>query len=320
MNRTKQRLDAADSGTPRNYIMSTSVVESTGKRGSLFWVVGLLPVGGLIWSYWPTLAELWQFWQNNQDYSVGQLVPLVAVYLVWADRKKLKEVPSRVCWWGLFGLAAAQAVRFAGLYYDYVSLERYSLVLTVASLCWLLFGPSVLRRCGWVFLFLLLMVPLPGRVHNAVTLPLQGFATRAAAFILELLGYWVVRKGHVLQVNESTQAAVAEACSGLRMLTAFIFVSAVLAFLVKRPRWQKGVVVLSSIPIAILANAVRLIVTVVLFDSVNSELADKFFHDFAGVVMMPMAILIVMAELWLLRWLASGFRPRQVATATTPPS
>jgi exosortase len=298
--------------------MSTSAIASADKHRLLPSVAGLLLLGGLIWSYWPTLVELWQFWQRNQDYSVGQLVPLVAAYLIWADRKNLKRLPTRVCWWGLIGLMVAQAARFVGLYYDYVSLERYSFVLTVASLCWLLFGPSVLRRCGWVFLFLLLVAPLPGRIHNAVTLPLQGFATRAAAFTLEVLGYWVVREGNVLHVNEHTQAAVAEACNGLRMLTAFVFVSAVLAFLVKRAGWQKGIVVLSSIPVAILANSVRLIVTVVVFDSVNSELADKFFHDFAGLAMMPLAILLVMAELWLLRWIAGGVERKQAATLAAP--
>jgi exosortase len=295
-------------------IVSLSAAIPVRKHGLPIWITGLLLPVTLIWSYWPTLAELWGFWQRNQDYSVGGLVPLAAAYLVWSDRKSLKELPARVCLWGLLGIGVAQVVRFVGLYYDYVSLERYSFVLTLASLCWLLFGSATLRRCGWVALLLLLMVPLPGRVHNAVTLPLQGFATRSAAFVLELFGYWVSIRGNVLDVNGQTPTAVAEACNGLRMLTAFVFVSAVLAFLVRRPGWQKGVVIFSSIPIAIVANTVRLVATVILFDSADSELADRFFHDFAGVVMMPIAIVLVLAELRLLKWCTADGREEAQST------
>jgi len=303
--------------------MSTVTITRSWSRDTAVWVSWLLIPAGLIWSYWSTLVELFAFWQTNQDYSVGQLVPLVAGYLIWADRKRLRALPVRVCWWGLTGLVFAQAVRFAGLYYDYVSFERYSFVLTLGSLCWLLFGSAVVRRCGWVLVFLFLMLPLPGRVHTAVTLPLQGFATRSATFVLDMLGYWVVREGNVLQVNENTRAAVAEACNGLRMLSAFVFVAAVLAFLVKRPAWQRAVVVASAIPIAVFANTARLVVTVILCESVDSGLADRFFHDFAGVAMMPVAIALVIGELWLLRWLADGARttrePLAKASAAAAP-
>lgn len=285
--------------------MSVRPIASVPRPVTLHWLVGPLLLAGLAWSYWPTLLDLWRFWQSNADYSVGQLVPLVALYLVWSNRKSLRETPVRFCWWGLLALASAQAVRFAGLYYDYASLERYSLVFTIWSLCWVVLGWPFVQRQRWVLVFLLLAVPLPGRLHNAVTLPLQNFATRSAAFSLELLGFWVQRDGNVLQVNEQTQVAVAEACNGLRMLTAFIFVSATLAIVVSRPGWQKVVVVASSIPVAIAANTLRLIVTVILAHVFNSEVADTFFHDFAGVTMMPVAILILLGELAFLRWLAS---------------
>ncbi len=259
----------------------------------------LLP-SALLWSYWPTIVLLWQDWQSDDNYSVGQLVPLAAAYLLWSDRRALAACTIRVCWWGVALILVAQAARAFGLLVVFESAERYSLVLTVAGVVLLAGGRSVFARVAWILVFLLLMVPLPGLVHNAVSGPLQTQATAGAAFLLELLGVVVVREGHVLLLEDSVPLAVAEACSGLRMLTAFVVVGSVLAYLIERPRWQKIVLLLSTVPIAIACNLVRLVITAILFLRLSSETAERFFHDFAGWTMMPMAIGFMFLELWLM--------------------
>ncbi len=256
-----------------------------------------------VWSYWPVLSDLWDFWRHNADYSVGQLVPFVAVWMIWSYRHELRKLPVRTCWWGLLVLLISQALRLAGLYYMYGSVERYSIVLTIAGVVLLVWGHQVARQLVWVFLFLLLMIPLPGRVHDQVAVPLQSFASASAVFCLETAGYLVARHGNVLELSDRTSVAVAEACSGLRMLTAFTVVAATLAFMVRRPAWQKAVIVLSSIPVAILANTLRLVATVLLHEWIGGEVANRFFHDFAGLTMMPLAVVILVIELRLLRWI-----------------
>lgn len=260
----------------------------------------------LAWSYWPTLRDLFAFWQENSDYSSGQFVPLLVLYVVWSRRAALKQLPLRTCWAALGLLAAAQAVRFYGIYDFYGSLERYSLILTVIALVWLLLGTRFVLQFGWPLLFLFLTVPLPNRIHNSLSLPLQDFATRSAVFGLETIGHLVVREGNVLRMSENNVVAVAEACSGLRMLNAFVVVCVALAFVVRRPLWQKSIVVLSSIPVAVASNTIRLVATVLLFEYVGGEFAQKFFHDFAGITMMPLAIVIAVAELKLLGWLTGN--------------
>lgn len=286
--------------------MESKFTHKTLEHTTIKWLTTVLLAGAFIWSYWPTLTELWEFWRHNPDYSVGRLVPLVAIYLIWTDRNALRTLPMRVCWWGLAVILSAQAIRFFGLFFYYGSLERYSMVLTVAGIVLLIFGYSITRRLVYVLVFLLLTVPLPDRVHNSVSLPLQSFAASSAVVGLEMLGYVVDRQGNVLTLGEDTSVAVAEACSGLRMLTAFVMVAATLAFLVRRPRWQKTILVISSIPVAIIANTLRLIVTVVLYEKAGSEVAERFFHDFAGLSMMPFAIMILVGELWLLKRIAQA--------------
>ncbi len=261
-------------------------------------IAGVLAV--LLWSYWGTLTQLAGDWRSDDNYSVGALVPVAALYLLWQDRRRLARCRIAPSWWGLAVLLVAQAVRAAGLLMLYESLERYAFVLTIWGLVLLIGGRAVFRKTFWILVFLLLMVPLPGAVHDRISPPLQRVATVMAVMTLEMLGVVVTREGNTMLLNDRVPVAVAEACSGLRMLTAFVVVSAVFAYVVERPRWQKVTLILSSIPVAIFCNLVRLVVTALLFLSFSSDVAERFFHDFAGLTMMPMAILILVGELWLL--------------------
>lgn len=264
------------------------------------WGISLLLLAALVICYWPVVVSLFRDWQGDDNYSVGQLVPLAALYLLWNDRKNLARCVVRPCWLGLVVILAAQAIRLYGLVFLFESAERYSLVLSIVGLTLLVGGWQVFRQVCWILLFLFLMVPLPGRIHNMISGPLQGLATTLAVATLEMLGVTVAREGHTILLNDQVSLAVAEACSGLRMLAAFIVVGFVLAYIVKRPRWQKATLVLSSIPVAIICNQARLVVTALLFLVVSSKAGERFFHDFAGLAMMPMAVLMLVAELWIL--------------------
>lgn len=258
----------------------------------------LLLVTMTIWSYWPTIRVLMKEWQTDDDYSAGQLVPLVALVFLWVERKKLKKCELKPFWIGGIALILlALSARTFGLLFMYESAERYSFVLTIAGLVLMVAGWHVFRCVSWILLFLFLMVPFPGQVHNIISGPLRTMASTGSVFILEVF-IKVGRQGNVLTLNDDTTVGVAEACSGLRMLTAFIIVAAFIAYMVKRPRWQKAVVLVSSVPVAIICNIIRIVVTAVLMLLVNAEVADKFFHDFAGIVMMPVAVLLMFGELW----------------------
>jgi exosortase len=252
-----------------------------------------------VWSYWAMLTDLLKAWQRNDDYSAGQLVPLIALFLLWRERKTLKRCQLRPFWWGIALIILAQAGRIFGLLFMY-SVQQYSFILSVAGLVLMVVGWQVFRSVVWILLFLFLMVPLPGRVHNLISGPLQNMATTGSVFLLEAFGTSVSQQGNVVMLNENTPMAVAEACSGLRMLTAFVIVAAFIAYMIKRPRWQKAVILLSSIPVAVICNILRLCVTAMLFLLVNTEVAEKFFHDFAGLAMMPAAVMLLFGELWLM--------------------
>lgn len=279
--------------------------------------VELLALGGmllccLLWSHWRTLGDLISFWSRNEDYSVGMLVPFVAIWLVWRKRVQLRAIQPAPDWVALSLLSLSECTRLFGLYFGIGSGERVAFVMSIAGLVWLVLGRQIFWRLRWVFVFLLLMVPFPARLHEIVALPLQRAATSMTVFGLELAGFFVVREGNVLRLDESTTVAVTEACSGLRMLTAFLFVAAVLAFLIERPRWERILLVLLGIPIAVFSNGVRGFVTACFMHYAGSELVSQGFHDMAGWAMMPLALLMFLGAVRLFDIIApagSGVRP-----------
>ncbi|MBN2133430.1 MAG: exosortase [Sedimentisphaerales bacterium] len=266
---------------------------------------GLAVLLAFLWSYWPTLTHLWEIWHRSDEYSAGLLVPLLTVYILWSRRRELVSVPVRpAVVWGSAAFAAAQAARGVGLYFMYGSGEILSIVLSVAALVLLLLGWRFLAKLAPVLLFLCLMLPWPHRVQAAVSLPLQRYATDSAVFCLELLGYGVVQDGNVIRIGE-TSVAVAEACNGLRMVTAFLVITGLVVLLARRAWWEKLIVLISSLPIALLCNTIRLTVTAIAFTILTGDQWEQLFHDFGGYAMMPLALAMTVGELWLLRLLTT---------------
>jgi exosortase len=264
------------------------------------WAYAALGAAALWWAYSEVLGELWNVWRTNDNYSSGVLVPLLAAYVAYSQRKSLAEAavrPALVL--GTLVIAAGFAMRFAGTILFLGSAERFSIIVVVTGLVMTVFGIEVTRKLKWVLLFLVLMLPWPNRIYQAVSLPLQSWATTSAVFMLELFGWVVIREGNVLNLGGTT-VAVAEACSGLRMLTAFMVVSGLIALVVKRPWWEKAIIVASSVPIAVACNTIRLTVTAMAFSANYGEEVNKWFHDFGGIAMMPLALGLLAGEIWIM--------------------
>ncbi|MBW8041231.1 MAG: exosortase [Planctomycetes bacterium] len=269
------------------------------KTKIMLWIVAGLVFIAFLWSYWPGLVSLWNVWQRSDEYSSGLLVPFLAVYILWSRRHDIAQCPIKPSVWGLVAFVAAQGVRFFGLLFLYSSAENLSIALSIAALVLMLFGWQLFRKVSMVLLFLCLMLPWPNRVQAAVTLPLQSWATSSAVFCLEVMGYEVMQEGNIIHIGQAT-VAVAEACNGLRMITAFFVISGLVVLLVKREWWEKLIVLASSLPIALLCNTARLTITALAFTVLSGEHWEKIFHDYGGYAMMPLALAAIVVELWLL--------------------
>jgi exosortase len=144
------------------------------------------------------------------------------------------------------------------------------------------------------------MVPLPGRLDKALASPLQRIATLASTDALQTFGFFAQAEGNVILL-EDYELGIVEACSGLRMLMVFLATSTAVAMMIQRSLLQRILVVLSAIPIALFCNIVRITVTGILHETAGHEVANLVYHNLAGWLMAPLALLLLGAELLIFR-------------------
>jgi exosortase len=271
-------------------------IEVTG-RAPLLFAGGLLAgLGATLWAFWTTLGEAAQRWAHDPQYSHGYLVPAFAGLLLWLRRGRLDRAALAPSWWGLAVLLAGVAARLAGTWFSLDWLEGVALLPCVAG-AWLAAGGRAAWRWAWpAVLFLGFMIPLPHRVAVAAAEPLQHLATVASCFALQTLGLPAVPEGNVILLNDA-RIGIVEACSGLRMLVVFFALSSGVALVIRRPLWERLVLVGSAVPIALFSNLVRITATGVLHETAGREFADNFFHDVGGWLMMPLALALLAIEL-----------------------
>lgn len=251
------------------------------------------------WAFQDTWANLWSTWQDHPDYSAGQLVPVASLFMIYTQRHRFKDLHITLRTTGMAVFALGMAMHFMGTYYLYSSLQNFGMVICINGLVMSLIGTRKYKHITFPMLFLFLMLPFPWVVHDAVMFPLQGLGAASSETILEILGVPVARYGHVLEVA-GHKVTVAEACSGLRMALAFLIVTGVAVYFAQRPKWQKSLVLMSSIPIALACNVLRIVASACLFHFGYDSLAEGAFHDAAGMIMMPIALGLIALEFWLL--------------------
>ena len=180
-------------------------------------------------------------------------------------------------------------------------LQGLSLVVNLCGAAVLLGGWPALRWLWPAVAFLMFMFPLPYKVEVKAAWELQKVASIASEFLLQTVGYPTYREGIVLHVKDQI-LRVEEACSGLSMLLTFLALATGMAMLVKRPWLDRGLILASAVPVAVLSNVLRIVLTGILYNEAGKELGDRVFHDFAGWMMMPLALAILWGELKLLDW------------------
>jgi exosortase len=263
--------------------------------------IGLpLSAVALIWAYWTSLAEMAWRWSHDPQYAHGYLVPGFAAVLLWLRRDRLTTGRLESHWLGAPVLAAGIILRLIGAYFHYVWFDAVSFLPCLAGV-WLLLGGRIAWRWGWpAIAFLGFMVPLPYGFSLTLAGPLQRLATIASTFVLQTVGMPAVADGNVILLND-VELNVVEACSGLRMLVVFFAFATAVALIVKRPLWEKLLLVLSAVPIALVVNVLRIVATGTLYELVNGQVAKLVFHDLAGWLMMPLALAILGLELQFLK-------------------
>jgi exosortase len=259
----------------------------------LIWFLGLL-----ILCYAPVLSRLVAQWNNDEDMGHGFFVPVVAAYIAWQRKDELLGRPLQANYWGLAVLFFAAFQLFIGTLGAELFLSRTAFVEAIVGVVLFLGGTHAIKVLAFPLMLLCFMVPIPAVLYNQITFPLQLFASRVAAFSLEMLGYPVLRDGNVLELA-SQKLSVVEACSGIRSLLSLSFLSLVYGYFFDSKPWMRALLFLATIPIAIVANAGRVTLTGVLSEY-NPELAHGTTHTASGwvIFMIALAMMVVVHHIF----------------------
>lgn len=280
----------ARNGNPGPDAGSVSMGQSILSRPVTRYVLATAVLAVLLWSYAPTLKRLVTTWNTEPDYSHGFLIVPLAIWFLWARRDTFPgfQGPS---WTGIGILLASILMRCAGTVYYVDAIEDWSLIVWCAGAIALLAGHRVLLWSWPAVIFLFFMIPLPFRAERLLSVPLQTVATQISVWTLQLIGQPALAEGNVVWLG-SHHLEVAEACSGLRVfmgVTALGFAYVVLT----RPSWWEAVLLLAAVlPVALVANALRIVTTALLYNFATSQAAEKFNHDLAGLLMIPVSVLL----------------------------
>lgn len=252
--------------------------------------------------YYRILAGLGMQWLHDANYSHGFLVPLFCAWAVWKEGKRLASVPAEGSSLGLLVISAALAILILGVFGAENFLSRTSLLFLLAGLVIYFRGWVYFRALLFPWAALFLMIPLPAIIFNQITLPLQFQASRLASGLLSMVGIPVLREGNVLHLPSLTLDVV-EACSGLRSLAALLTLAVIYGYLFERRVSRRLLLVLSAIPIAVVANGFRVMGSGILGQYWNAEKAEGFFHMFSGLLIFCASFSLLLMFHALVSWL-----------------
>lgn len=246
------------------------------------------------WLYAPIVARLVLQWWLDPNFSHGFFVPLFSGFVLWQNRTRLAAIKPEPSAWGLPVVVISLAMLVVGIFGAELFLSRLSLILLITGTVIFFLGWTMLRAILFPLCFLVLMVPIPAIVFSQITLPLQVLASKLAAWTLPIFGVPVLREGNIINLP-AMPLEVAQACSGIRSLMSLTTLAIMYGYLMEQRAWVRVALAVASVPIAVAANALRIVGTGLIVQYWDPDKAEGFFHIFSGWLVFVVSLLMLFA-------------------------
>lgn len=265
---------------------------SRGDTLGQWWPVGL----GLLAVVLPTYVRLHEGLWNQEAYEHGPIIAAIFWWLMWRHRDRVLSLPAAgMPITGAVVLGVGLLTYFVGRSQDLALFEVGAQLPIFAGVLLVLRGIAALRAMWFPLLFLLFLVPLPGFVIVAVTGELKQYVSWVAETILYHVGYPIARDGVVITIGQY-RMLVADACSGLNSMYSLTAMGLLYLHLMQRPQWWRNALLLLAIlPIAFVANVVRVIILILLTYHFGDAAGQGFLHGASGIVLFVIALLTLFA-------------------------
>jgi exosortase len=260
--------------------------------------------------YFPVLKWLVQSWLHNPYYSHGFIVPVISGVIFWRKMRSLSEIDSsRLV--GFLILIFGTGLHIYGVILHFYFLSAISFLILLCGLILYFKGKKVLWKLAFPIVFLIFMIPPP--FLNSLISELQSLSTCASTSVLNLIGIPVIRTGFEIHLREAT-FVVAMPCSGMKSLVSLLFLSSLLAYILKGSLTRRVMLFLLTFPLAIAANILRIVFTILVANCIESETTISFFHDFFGFLFFIVSLLLLVL---FSKFLGCSFRDFALAKDTS---
>ena len=243
--------------------------------------------------FYPGLRDLANIWATQEEYSFGYMIPAVTLYLLWQRRGDIAATGFAGAWSGTLLVAVALLALGIGQIATLGTVVQYSFLMCLFGLVAAFTGWQAFKVMAMPLVILCFMVPLPNYLLREISQALQLWSSQIGVMIIRAFGISVYLEGNVIDLG-GLRLQVVEACNGLRYLLPLMTIGFIIAYLFKAPPWKRAVVFLSTIPITLLMNSVRIGLIGVLSEHFGRSMAEGFLHEFEGwaVFMACMALLV----------------------------
>ena len=267
------------------------------------WIGVTALTGLLVFANLQAIIDLNDRWASDPNYGHGILIPLIALYFVFVNRSRITGFTPKPCIFGLVIVLFGMFLRYVSMPLASVVLAGIAMVVMANGLLMYVGGWQVYKALWFPAVYLFLMLPLPDMIHTMLAFPLQLFASKVSAAILQyVFGVSLMLQGNVLILANQT-LSVEEACSGMRSILGLVALGVAFAYLAKRNFWEQAILVASTIPIAITVNVIRILVTALLHEWGYSSLAEGVYHTLTGWFVFLFALVMFLGVNWVLETL-----------------
>jgi exosortase D (VPLPA-CTERM-specific) len=262
-------------------------------------LAALLALGVSGWLFWDGIFRMWGWWLELPEYSHGILIPPIAAFLVWQQKDRLERVTFDGSWWGLVVLLLGGCALLLGQFATSYTLVEYAYLIALAGLVLSCTGTKAFRYFAVPLFILLFMIPLPQFLLANLSTKLQLLSSGIGVWFIRLFGISVFVEGNVIDLG-GYQLEVAEACNGLRYLFPLMTIGFLMACFYKGALWKRVVLFLSSIPITVIMNSIRVGTIGVMVEHWGISMAEGFLHEFQGWAVFMVSVALMLVEISLL--------------------
>lgn len=241
----------------------------------------------------PIFPDMFHQWIKDPDNSHCILIPFVSIFLGYRYAKTVTREMIKPCGTGIIFLVISLFIYIISIAGEIVLFARIAFVLILISLVVFNFGVDVIRRIYFPLVFLFFMIPIPITLYNMAAFPLQIFASKVSANVIYSIGIPVIREGNVLHLTNGSLEVV-EACSGIRSLVSYVTLGIFFAHISKTSLVKKVLLLCSTIPLALMANIVRISSSCVLAHFYGDKVAKGFLHEFSGMAVFMLGIILML--------------------------